>query len=287
MRIFRKQLTDPGYYTIMIKFKTYTIQCFLVMALITLIARAESPIEISANIDHSELNLLLRRYVDGNGLVDYQAWHNNPDDLRSLDQYLLQFANEQGPKASANEKVAALINAYNAFTLQWILQNYPTESIRLLKDSWSAKRHNIGGKLVSLDEIEHEYLRPLIGWRVHSAIVCAARSCPPLQPIAYTSQNMNQLIDTAYRQWLGNNAMNAYHPNEEKVEISSIFKWFQEDFDKSDGIKRILANYGPQEHHEFLLNGNYKIIYAKYHWGLNDQGKLGTNYQHSIFKTIF
>ena len=70
--------------------------------------------------------------------------------------------------------------------LRWILSGYPIESIWQLKDSFTAKRHDVGGRKVSLDDIEHGTLRPLIGYRAHAVLVCAARSCPPLQRFAYT-----------------------------------------------------------------------------------------------------
>jgi hypothetical protein len=68
-----------------------------------------------------------------------------------------------------------------AVIIRWILANYPTESIMGLKDSFGAKRHDIGGSKASLDNIEHGTLRPLLGYRAHAVLVCADRSCPPLQ----------------------------------------------------------------------------------------------------------
>ena len=248
---------------------------------------ASTAIEPPAGIDHSELNQLLEKYVDKQGLVDYQSWKNNETDRKALDRYLSQYDETRGEKADGNEKIASLINAYNAFTLQWILINYPTESIRVFDDSWTEKRHKIGGKVFSLNELEHDNLRPLIGWRVHSAIVCAARSCPPLQPTAYTKENLNAMIDTAYRQWLSNYALNSYHPKGKKVELSLIFKWFEEDFKLFGGVQRMLAKYGPEEYRAFLQDGDYKIKFKEYHWGLNDQSGRGNNYQHGFLKSLF
>lgn len=116
------------------------------------------------------------------------------------------------------------------------MENYPTESIRALPVSGTEKRHIIAGKQVSLDEIEHNNLRPLFGWRVHSAIVCAARSCPPLQPKAYTVENLDVMIDAVYSQWLGNYALNTFYL-EKKGGVITYFRWFEDDFKSLGGIK--------------------------------------------------
>src|SRR5206468_7785349 len=126
------------------------------------------------------------------GLVNYGEWKKNQPDRSMLDNYLKQFATTIESPAQGNEKVAALVNAYNAFMLQWILSNYPTESVWSLKGTFTAKRNDIGGRKVSLDEIEHAMLRPLIGYRAHSVLVCAARSCPPLQRFTYTADKLEE-----------------------------------------------------------------------------------------------
>ncbi|MDE3084898.1 MAG: DUF547 domain-containing protein, partial [Verrucomicrobiota bacterium] len=142
-------------------------------------AAAAPTVEVPAGIDHAPWDTLLKKYVNDRGLVAYGPWKANAADLKTLDDYLARFAAPARPAASGNEEIASLINAYNAFTIRWILTNYPTESIRELDDSWGKARWNVGGRTVSLNEIEHKNLRPLYGWRVHATIVCAARSCPP------------------------------------------------------------------------------------------------------------
>jgi hypothetical protein len=164
-----------------------------------------------------------------------------------------------------------------------------TESIWQLKDSFTAKRHDIGGRKVSLDDVEHETLRPLIGYRAHAALVCAARSCPPLQLFAYSAESFEEQNDRAYRAWLGRDDLNKFLPNEKKVEISSIFKWFRADFDKAGGTPKILGRYAPPPVREFAAAGRYEIKYLSYNWGLNDQGPHGRNYSRAnlLFDNIF
>jgi hypothetical protein len=134
-----------------------------------------------------------------------------------------------------------------------------------------------------LDDIEHGTLRPLIGYRAHAVLVCAARSCPPLQRFAYTAEKFEEQDDTAYRAWLTREDLNKFLPNEKKVEISSIFKWFKQDFDKAGGIPKILGRYAPESVREFAASGKYDIKYLPYNWGLNEQGPHGRHYSRAQF----
>jgi hypothetical protein len=188
-----------------------------------------------------------------------------------------------------SEKAATLVNAYNAFMLRWILSNYPIESVWSLKNSFTEKRNEIGGRKVSLDDIEHGALRPLIGYRAHSALVCAARSCPLLQRFAYSADGFDQQDDQAFRAWLARPDLNRFLPDMKRVEISSVFKWFKADFDKAGGLPKILGRYAPQAVREFADGGKYEIKYISYNWGLNDQGPHGRNYSRAnlLFDNIF
>src|SRR5213595_2078616 len=119
-------------------------------------------VDVRSGIDHDEFDRLLKKYVNEQGLVNYGGWKQNAADMSALDEYLHQFTAKADNAAQGNEKAASLVNAYNAFVLQWILKNYPTESIWQLKDSFSGKRNDVSGRKVALDDIEHGSLRPLI-----------------------------------------------------------------------------------------------------------------------------
>ncbi len=246
-------------------------------------------VQVRAGIDHEAFDRLLKKYVDAQGLVDYGGWKQNAPDLSALDEYLKQFAPAAAPAATGNERAASLVNAYNAFVLQWILKNYPTESIWQLKGSFKEKRHEIGGRKFALNDIEHGTLRPTIGWRAHAVLVCAARSCPPLQRNAYKTDNFEEQDAAAFRNWLARDDLNKFLPKEKGAEISSIFKWFKSDFDKGGGVPKVLGLYAPQSVRSFAGSGAYETRYLPYNWGLNDQGRHGRNYSKSrlIFDNIF
>lgn len=240
-------------------------------------------VELPAGIDHDPLDDLLRTYVDERGLVDYHTWKESAADLAKLDTYLAQYAPRPETPARGNEQVASLINAYNAFTLKLILDHYPTESIRKLDDPFDGRHYRIGGRMVSADEIEHDTLRPLIGWKVHALVVCAARSCPPLHTRAYRADTWEDTMADRYRVWLARKDLNRYLPGNRRVKISKIFKWYKKDYKGDHQIKDILERFGPERHRRFLAAGRYKIRYEDYHWGLNDQSDLGKDYTHGLF----
>ncbi len=255
----------------------------------TALAQKGENVDVRSGINHNDYDGLLKKYVNEQGLVNYGAWKQNPADLSALDEYLKQFATKTDTPAQGNEKAVSLVNAYNAFTLRWILANYPTESIWQVKDSFSGKRNEIAGRKVSLDDIEHGALRPSIGYRAHGVLVCAARSCPPLQRFAYTADKFEEQNDQAFRTWLARSDLNRFLPNEKRVEISSIFKWFKQDFEKAGSVPTILGHYAPSSVREFAASGNYEVKYLPYNWGLNDQGPHGRNYSraHLLFDYIF
>ena len=125
---------------------------------------------VPAGIKNDSYDRLLKKYVNGEGLVAYSKWKANAEDMKALDEYIAQFG-AAGNAASGKEKYASYVNAYNALVLQWILQNYPTESIWALSGSFKTKRHKVGGETVSLNDIENNVLRPEFGYRTH------ARAC--------------------------------------------------------------------------------------------------------------
>lgn len=244
----------------------------------SLFAFGGEPVVVPSGINHDAWDGLLAKYVNDRGLVAYAGWKANSADLSRLDEYLARFAKAPATPATGEDQTASLINLYNALTIRWILQNYPTDSIQALRDSFGSKRHQVGGKDVSLDDVEHATLRPVIGYKTHAVLVCAARSCPPLQRFAYRAEELDAQIDAAYRKWLGRDDLNRFLPTQKKAEISSIFNWFKEDFDRAGGTKKILATYAPENVRAFVAGGDYAIMYVPYNWGLNDQGPNGEGY---------
>ncbi len=176
----------------------------------------EVEVNCPAGINHGSWDRLLKKYVDARGLVNYAGWKNNPQDRQALDDYLKQFAAKADKPAAGNEKAASLVNAYNAITIATILNAYPVESIHETDKPFATKSWKIGGANISLNDIEHGTLRPMLKYRAHSVLVCAARSCPPLQRFAYAAGSFEEQDAKAYRAWLGREDLNKIHAAEKQ-----------------------------------------------------------------------
>ncbi|MCA1609826.1 MAG: DUF547 domain-containing protein [Acidobacteria bacterium] len=246
-----------------------------------------APIEVAAGIDHSEWSRLLRAYVDERGLVDYARWKASESDRAALKSYLSRFAAAPATPAQKADKGAALVNAYNAFTVSWILEHYPVESIQELPASFTAARHRIGARDVSLDDIENGTLRPQVGFLVHAALVCAARSCPPLAREAYRADRLVSQTSYAMLRWLARDDLNHFDLAERRAEISPIFRWNAADFEKEKGgVRGVLSIYAPDAYRSFVTGESCRIGYKPYDWGLNDQGAHGRQYRRSLWYRI-
>ncbi|WP_411991215.1 DUF547 domain-containing protein [Agarivorans sp. DSG3-1] len=244
-----------------------------VLILISLIA---SPLAIAESFDHSQWDGLLKEYVhwpvaNQESRVDYANF-----DRQELQAYLDKLASITQSEFDAwsdNEQLAFLINAYNAYTVQYILSAYPNiTSIRdlgnLFQSPWKKKRFMLFGEKVSLDHIEHELIRP--GYNnphIHAAVVCAAISCPPLQSVAYTGDAVEQQLKQAFREFLQSNK-NHYDKESNRLKLSSIFKWYKGDFGKS--LNNYLSDYAVDLRMTPEQVKAAKISYLDYDWSLND-----------------
>ncbi len=221
-----------------------------------------------SGVDHSDWDTLVKKYVNDRGLVDYKAWKGDSDDMKLLNEYLSQFAAESG-KADGDELGASAVNAYNAFAIRTILKNYPVKSIEDIDGAFTKKSHDVGGRKLSLDEIEKGGAIPAIGARAHAIVVCCAKSCPPLQAKAYTAENLDSLADKASEAWLSRPDLNDFGKGKERIAISKIFKWYEKDFEKDGGVKGYLKKHAP-ENAKGRIEGA-EIEYLDYDWELNGQ----------------
>ena len=247
-----------------------TYGCFKLAALILLcMAGITSTGRASTPVDHTIFKNLLMKYVK-HGVVDYQGFKN--EEAR-LDQYLLVLENTDTKTLDRNEQFAFFINAYNAWTIKLILSKYPgIKSIKdiggLFQKPWSIKIARIDGQAITLDDIEHKILRPRFkDPRVHFAINCAARSCPPLQSEPFTGAELDSQLDQATEAFINDPTNNRLEG--QTLLVSKIFKWFKEDFN-NDIVGFFLKNGN-----EGLVKGiessqqKIKIEYLHYDWSLN------------------
>lgn len=224
-----------------------------------------------AALDHSGWDALVKRYVNGASRVDYKTWRDEPE---ALDAYLEQLAAPWPAGLSAEGKKAALINAFNAITVRWILAHYPVRSIWETKKPFSQARHTLNGAKTSLDDIQKE-LRDMDP-RIHAALVSGSRSCPPLRREAYTEAKVNQQLERNTQAWLADTRWNRFLAAERTAMVSSIFDWYDSDFEP-EGVRAFLLQYAPAGA-EFLRERKSKVDFIRHQWGLNDQSPLGQDY---------
>lgn len=228
------------------------------------------------NVDQSPWDALLKQFVNARHRVDYAGLKK--DGSQRLNEYIASLGRPGTLPPSLNEKKALLINAYNAFAIQWVVKNYPIKSIWSTNSPFTAARHRLGGKMVSLNDIESE-LRAMGDPRIHAALVCAARSCPPLRREAYAADRLDEQLDDNVREWLANPSLNRFYPSQGRAEISPIFKWYRKDFDAyPGGLQGFLRKYAPQRISAELGHKKLQISFLNYDWGLNDQADIGKNY---------
>ena len=231
-------------------------------------------------VDHGRWERILQQYVDTSHPSGINRFHYNrvsAEDRQSLQDYLHDLQEVRISSLNRAEQMAYWINLYNALTVEVILMHYPVASIRDINISpgifsrgpWDAKLLTIEGQQVSLNDIEHRILRLL--WRdnrVHYAVNCASLGCPNLQPQPFTPQNTETLLQKAAHEFINHPRGVSFNGN--RVEVSSIYFWFMEDFGGSEeGIREHLQKYLAPENLS-KLNAAKKRLRHQYDWKLNE-----------------
>jgi hypothetical protein len=214
-------------------------------------------------VNHKPWDNLLQKHVDNLGNVNYKGFLKDRQELKKYLDHLSQ--NPVKESWSKNEKLAYYINAYNAFTVELILENYPVKSIKDIRRPWGQKFIKLGDETLSLNDIEHNILRNMNEPRIHFAINCASVSCPKLYNKAFVADKLEAQLEKVTREFI-NSAENKISENE--LQLSNIFKWYENDY-LIDGI-RSLAHYVSQ-YTDVKINPNAKVSFLDYNWDLNEK----------------
>ncbi len=227
-------------------------------------------------LDSGPYQQLLRTYVDEDGNVDYVAVREGSE----IDEYRAALAVAEVP-SSDDGRAAFWINAYNALTIGLIADNFPLNSIMELDGGspWDTRIFTVAGQQVTLNHIEHQLLRPMGDPRIHAALSCASRGCPPLRRTVFTADHLDAQLDAASRDWLqGGGVQLDVEGNQ--VTLSRLFEWYADDFAPAsltdiagvDGAEEAAINFAAgylPEHAAWLLTGGYTVAWSPYDWGLN------------------
>ncbi len=248
---------------------------------------------------YEEYDAVLKSYVDEEGRVDYPSLQAN---RAELDRFIGSMATlsratfEAWPEA---ERLAFWINAYNAITLERIIDRYPIKkggliaglrypdnSIGQIPGVWKKLSNTVLGKKITLDAIEHEILRVKFNEpRIHAAIVCAARSCPPLRYEAFRAERLETQLSDQSRKFLAKETRFRIDRAKKRVYLSAILDWFGADFVgvyNTDGqvtdhgrtkgaTLEYVSRYVSEEDAQYLLSSDYSVLYLHYDWSLNEQ----------------
>jgi hypothetical protein len=226
-----------------------------------------SLIGFAAQPDHSIWDRYLGDYVSSSGTVDYKGMKLRTD---TLDAYLKELMNN--PVASdwtKNQKMAYYINAYNAYTVKFVLEKYPVESVKDIsfsgKDIWNFRMVMLGGTTnQTLNGLENDILRKMGDARIHFAINCASYSCPKLLNKAYMPDKLNSQLTAATKGFINDTKHNVI--SEKKIQISELFSWYAADFQTETSTLIDFLN----QYSTVTINKDAKIEYMPYNWSLND-----------------
>ncbi|WP_245617607.1 DUF547 domain-containing protein [Siansivirga zeaxanthinifaciens] len=207
---------------------------------------------------------LLQKHVSEDGIVNYKSFKTEHKKLLDYIHDLnLSYNNDHLKSLNKEEKLSYWINAYNALTIDLILQNYPLNSIKDINNPWEQRLWKFGEKWFNLNDIEHEILRKMNEPRIHFAIVCASVSCPKLQNEAFEASKLETQLTEATKAFLTDSSRNNIQEN--NVQISKIFQWFSKDFKQDGSIIDFLNKYS-----DIKIASKAKINYKDYNWNLNE-----------------
>lgn len=226
---------------------------------------------------HAPFAAFLKGAVSDGG-VDYALLATR---AATLDGYLAGLAEADLAAFSREEKIAFWVNAYNALTIDLMLDTGPPNSIRDLDGGkvWTTRAFPVAGERLTLDQIENQRARPLAAdGRIHAVLNCASKGCPPLPPAPIRASTLQAQLDEAARRWA---RTNAFRLDGKAIALSSIFDWYGDDFARDakgdlagvDGDAEralwFLARFVDEPTRSVLTSGTLTATWSTYDWSLN------------------
>jgi hypothetical protein len=257
-------------------------QLIAVAAAAVLLACSEAPPAAaqSATGDLAQWNRILSAYNNPAKGLDYKA-------LKARDAAALQAIRQQLGRVNVaaltpKQQLAHWINVYNVNTVATIVESYPTKSIRDLSTDpiirlnvFKKERVPVGNAKLSLNDVENDKIRE--GFkdpRIHFAINCAAKSCPPIRTEAFTAEKLDAQLDEQARLFLNGPHGARFKRDGDTLVITTtkIMDWFSDDFEKWGGGKAaFIRKYVPADKQKMIDQAkDIDFEYDDYDWGLND-----------------
>ncbi|MDZ7741853.1 MAG: DUF547 domain-containing protein [Bacteroidota bacterium] len=210
-----------------------------------------------------ESDKFFKEYVD-DGRVNYAAIKDTPSRMKQLVAMIGDMDYEILPE---KRRLAFLINTYNILVIKSVIAEYPISSPMDVPGFFDRKKHWLGGRQYTLNEIENKLIRDgFKDARIHFVLVCAAVSCPPIVPYAYKGDRIDEQLEERSRITLNDDQFIRLDKDAKKVQISEIFKWYRDDFYRDAKSLRDYINH----YREGKIPENYEIAYYPYDWSLNE-----------------
>jgi hypothetical protein len=237
---------------------------------------------------HAQWEALTKKHVvwlpGGNASqVDYDGFKSDRAALKRYLDSLSAVNPTEYDGWSKAEKLAFLLNAYNAFTVELVLTGYPElKSIKdlgsLFTSPWKKRFFSLLGQPRHLDDIEHGMIRTPGAFdepRIHMAANCASVGCPALRDEAYTADRLEAQLEDSATRFLSDRSRNRFNPQSGRLEVSRIFDWYGKDFSARAGsVEAWLAKYadllaGDPAHRRLIREGKARLMFLDYDWTLN------------------
>lgn len=235
---------------------------------------AGSPVAV-APFDPAQPRLAaLLREVVREGLVDYPALRKRRGELQAELDAAGAVRRADFQAWPAGQQLAFLLNLYNAHILALLSDNPGAASIKELgglRPVWKQPRVRLFGETISLDDLEHGVIRKQFkNPAVHFALVCGAKGCPPLRAEPYAAADLERQFREQARAFLGDGLKNRVDLARRVVRLSPIFKWYREDFAKSDAeMLEFIAQHLPPAEAAAVRAGGFTVEYLDYDWSVN------------------
>ncbi|MBI3331264.1 MAG: DUF547 domain-containing protein [Candidatus Omnitrophica bacterium] len=229
-----------------------------------------APSAAAASVDHTTWDRLLRRHVTEEGLVDYGNFLKDRD---ALDKYLAGLATADVSQLSREAQLAFWINAYNACVIQGVLTRYPIQSVRPIRGFFDRERYPVAGRSLTIDEIAAQG-KAVGDWRLHMAIVCASRGCPPLRNEAYVPDRLEAQLADQTRRYLADPAR-GLRVEARRLWVSKIFTWGRRDIVPggrltAETLRKAIEPYVDPAAARELEQRQRGLTFIEYDWALND-----------------
>jgi len=232
--------------------------------------------------DYGAWDQLLARWYDPVRGMDYKDL--KAKDGTTLAELRRRLAAVDAAALAPPDRLAYWINVYNVNVVATVVVHYPVASIRDISTDWVTRLNvfkkdtvPIHGGMTSLDEIENVRIRQEFkDPRIHFAINCAAVSCPPIRPEAFTGARIAEQLDDQARRFLNDPRRGAQietQPTGIVLHVTKVMDWFAEDFSKwGGGQVAFIRKYLPPDKQKLIdaAKGNVKLDFYSYDWSLND-----------------